>query len=67
LPISCVLLLGQSLWLLLVPAPVKPWIPRLLCAITIVPAVLVFIKVLTAPPSKDLIPTTWDQPTAKTA
>lgn len=67
LPISCVLLIGQSLWLLLLPSGVKYFTRYLLMAVTVIPAVLVFMKVLTDPPAKNLLPTTWDQPTARTA
>lgn len=60
LPISCVLLIGQALWLLLMPVPVKYYLRFVLCAVTMIPLVMVFLKALTAPPAKDLIPTTWD-------
>lgn len=60
LPISCVLLMGQALWLLLMPVPVKEYFRFLLCAVTVIPLVMMFVKAVTAPPAKDLIPTNWD-------
>lgn len=60
LPISCVLLIGQALWLLLMPVSMKYYFRFVLCAATVVPLVMAFLKALTAPPAKNLIPTTWD-------
>jgi NADH-quinone oxidoreductase subunit H len=60
LPISCVLLMGQTLWLLLVPAVIRPYVPFALAILTLVPFVDVFRRMMFAPPPKNLIPTTWD-------
>jgi NADH-quinone oxidoreductase subunit H len=62
LPISCVLLVGQALWLLILPYNVKFVVRFVLCAATLIPAILFCIKAVTAPPAKDLLPTTWDLP-----
>jgi NADH-quinone oxidoreductase subunit H len=60
LPISCVLLVGQALWLLLVPVTVKQLFPYVLAVATVVPLVLMLIAAVTTPPAKNLIPNTWD-------
>ena len=60
LPISCVLLMGQTLWLLLVPVPVKQYLPMFLAVISILPLVAVFQQMMFAPAAKNLLPTTWD-------
>jgi NADH-quinone oxidoreductase subunit H len=60
LPISCVLLLGQTLWLLVMPVVVKQYLPLILAAVTIVPLVAVFQRMMFTPPAKNLLPTTWD-------
>lgn len=67
LPISCVLLVGQTLWLLILNKDVRYYTRFLLMAVTVIPAVMAFMKALTAPPPKNLLPTTWDQPAAKIA
>lgn len=60
LPISCALLLGQTLWLLFVPLAIRDGLKFGLAAIVIAPAVLFLLRVITAPPEKGLVPTTWD-------
>ncbi len=60
LPISCVLLMGQTLWLLLVPVMVKQYLPLAIAAVTLVPLVIVFQQMMFAPAAKNLLPTTWD-------
>lgn len=60
LPISCVLLLGQSLWLLLAPALVKQYTPLIMTAITLLPLAAVFQQMIFTPAPKNLLPTTWD-------
>jgi len=67
LPISCIFLVGQSLWLLILNKEVKYYTRFVLAAVTVIPAVMAFMKALTAPPPKNLLPTTWDQPAAKIA
>jgi len=64
LPISCVLLMGLTLWLLVVPPVVRQFVPIALTLVTVLPMVGVFFKMATMPPAKNLIPTTWDLPTA---
>lgn len=60
LPISCVLLIGQVLWLLLVPPTMKGYARFLLTALVCLPTAALLFKALTAPPEKNLVPTTWD-------
>jgi NADH-quinone oxidoreductase subunit H len=64
LPISCVLLMGLTLWLLVVPAVVRRFVPVVIMLVTVLPLIGVFVKMMTMPPAKNRIPTTWDLPVA---
>ncbi|MFL5329030.1 MAG: NADH-quinone oxidoreductase subunit NuoH [Gemmataceae bacterium] len=62
LPISCILLMGLTVWLLVVPPPAKEFTKYVLTVLIVVPLLIVFYKAVTAAPEKNLIPTTWDMP-----
>jgi NADH-quinone oxidoreductase subunit H len=56
LPISCVLLLGVSVWQLLVPPVVRNFVQYAICAVGVAVSVVALFKVVTMPPPAGLTP-----------
>lgn len=56
LPISCVLLLGLSLWLLIVPPMIASFVPYILTAVSLGFAAMTLIRLLTQAPTTGIPP-----------
>lgn len=65
LPISCVLLMGVSLWQLLVPGEVRQIIQYVIAAVSVGGFAWFMLKVLTTPPQQGMIPPSMEEPVGR--
>ena len=61
LPIACVLLIGVSIWQLVVPPPVRDIVQKVIAAVSLALLVFFLVRVVSAAPPKGMIPPSMDR------